>query len=71
MVTHMISVGEATGELGEMLSKIAEPYDELVANSLNRLTTLMGPLLLLLVASVVVLIVLSTLLPLMNLTSAL
>lgn len=71
MVTHMISVGEATGELGEMLSKIAETYDELVENSLNRLTTLMGPLLLLLVASVVVLIVLSTLLPLMNLTSAL
>ena len=54
-----------------MLSKIAETYDELVDNSLNRLTTLMGPLLLLLVASVVVLIVLSTLLPLMNLTSAL
>ncbi len=71
MVTHMISVGEASGELAEMLTKVAETYDELVENSLNRLTTLMGPLLLLLVATVVVLIVLSTLLPLMNLTSAL
>lgn len=71
MVTHMIAVGEASGELSEMLTKVSETYDELVDNSLNRLTTLMGPLLLLLVAGVVVLIVLSTLLPLMNLTSAL
>ncbi|MEE8557445.1 MAG: type II secretion system inner membrane protein GspF [Myxococcota bacterium] len=71
MVTHMIAVGEASGELDQMLEKVAETYDELVENSLNRLTSLMGPILLILVAGVVVMIILSTLLPLMNLTAAL
>jgi general secretion pathway protein F len=71
MVTHMISVGEASGELESMLAKVADTYDELVDNSLNRLTTLMGPILLVVVAGLVVLIIVSTLLPLLSLTAAL
>lgn len=71
MVTHMVAVGEASGELEAMLAKVADTFDELVANSLNRLTSLMGPILLLLVAGLVVVILLSTLLPLLNLTAAL
>ena len=71
MVTHMVSVGEASGELPSMLAKLAETYDKIVENSLNRMTALMGPILLIVVASLVVMIVLSTLLPLLNLTSAL
>jgi general secretion pathway protein F len=71
MVTHMISVGEASGELEGMLAKVADIYDELVDNSLNRLTTFMGPVLLLIVAGLVVLIIVSTLLPLLSLTAAL
>jgi general secretion pathway protein F len=71
MVTHMISVGEASGELEEMLGKVADIYDDLVENSLNRMTALLGPILLLVVAGVVVMVMLSTLLPLLNLTSAL
>ena len=69
MVTHMISVGEASGDLAGMLGKVSDTYDELVENSLNRMTTLLGPLLLIAVAGIVVLVVLSTLLPLMDLTS--
>ena len=71
MVTHMIAVGEASGELDAMLGKVAATYDELVENSLNRLIALMGPVLLIVVAGVVVTIILSTLLPLLNLTAAL
>ncbi len=71
MVTHMIAVGEASGELDTMLGKVASTYDELVSNSLNRLTAMMGPILLVFVAGVVVLIIMSTLLPLLNLTAAL
>ncbi len=69
MLTHMVAVGEASGELDTMLGKVADTYDELVSNTLNRLTAVLGPVLLLFVAGVVVLIILSTLLPLMNLTS--
>lgn len=71
MVTHMVSVGEASGELDAMLSKVADTYDELVENSLNRLTSLLGPVLLIIVAAVVLLVILSTLLPLMDLTNTL
>jgi general secretion pathway protein F len=71
MVTHMVAVGEASGELDTMLSRVADTYDQLVENSLNRLTALTGPVLLLFVASVVVMIILSTVLPLLNLTLAL
>jgi len=71
MVIHMISVGEASGELDTMLAKVADTYDDLVENAINRLTTLMGPALLILVAGIVVMVILSTLLPLMSLTSAL
>ncbi len=71
MVTHMVAVGEASGELDTMLARIADTYDQLVDNSLSRLSALTGPILLLFVASVVVLIILSTILPLLNLTMAL
>jgi type II secretory pathway component PulF len=71
MVTHMISVGEASGELDTMLSKLADTYDDLVDRSLERLNALLGPILLLGVAGIVVLVVLSTLLPLMSLTASL
>ncbi|MFQ5697480.1 MAG: type II secretion system F family protein [Myxococcota bacterium] len=71
MVTHMISVGEASGELDTMLARLADTYDDLVKNSLKRMTALMGPILLLMVAGLVVTIIVSTLLPLLNLTAAL
>lgn len=71
IVTHMIAVGEASGELDAMLSKVSDTFDELVENALGRLTAVMGPVLLLIVAGVVVIVILSTLLPLMDLTSAL
>lgn len=71
MVTHMVSVGEASGELDAMLIKVADTYDQLVDNSLSRLMALTGPVLLLIVASLVVVIILSTVLPLLNLTLAL
>jgi general secretion pathway protein F len=69
LVTHMIAVGEASGELDTMLIKVADTYDDLVDRSFERLNSLLGPILLLGVAGVVVLVVLSTLLPLMEITA--
>jgi general secretion pathway protein F len=71
LVTHMISVGEASGELPAMLGKLADTYDDQVDNALQRLLALLGPILLVFVAIVILIIILSTLLPLMNMTSAL
>lgn len=71
LVTHMIAVGEASGELDAMLAKVSDTFDDLVDNALGRLTAVMGPVLLMIVAGVVVIVILSTLLPLMDLTSSL
>jgi general secretion pathway protein F len=71
LVTHMISVGEASGELPAMLGKLADTYDAQVENALERMLALLGPILLVFVAIVILTIILSTLLPLMNMTSAL
>ena len=71
LVTHMISVGEASGELPAMLGKLADTYDDQVSNALSRMLALLGPILLIFVALVILLIILSTLLPLMNMTTAL
>ena len=43
MVTRMISVGEQTGQLEKMLSKIADFYDEQVDAAVTSLTSMMEP----------------------------
>ena len=51
MVTQMISVGEATGALDTMLGKIADFYDEEVDITVEALTSLLEPLLLVFLGS--------------------
>lgn len=45
MVTQMINVGESTGALDQMLTKIADFYDDEVDNSVANLTTMLEPML--------------------------
>ncbi len=71
MVTHMIEVGERSGELEAMLAKVADTYDEQVETLITRLTALLEPLLILVMVGIVVVIILATLVPLLNVTSAL
>lgn len=53
MVCHMISVGESTGALDAMLTKIAEFYEDEVDNIVNNLTTLMEPLVILVLGTII------------------
>jgi general secretion pathway protein F len=71
LVTHMIEVGERSGELEAMLAKVADTYDEQVETTVARLTALLEPLLILLMVGIVIVIILATLVPLLNVTSAL
>jgi general secretion pathway protein F len=71
MVTHMIDVGEQSGRLDAMLSKIADTYDEQVETMVTRLTALIEPLLILVMVGIVVVIILATLVPLLNVTTSL
>jgi general secretion pathway protein F len=70
LVTHMVDVGERSGELEAMLARVADTYDEQVENSVTRLTALLEPILILLMVGIVLVIILSTLVPMLEITSA-
>lgn len=62
LAVHMIGVGEETGRLEEMLTKVAEAYEENVQTTMRRLVALMEPVIILVLGAVVGFIVLSMLL---------
>jgi general secretion pathway protein F len=62
LAIHMISVGEETGRIEEMLTKVAETYEEDVQTSTKRFVSLLGPLIVLVLGGVVGFIVVSMLL---------
>ncbi len=67
MVTHMIAVGESTGALDAMLAKIADFYDDEVDASVNNLTAMMEPLLMVFLGGAVGFIVIAMYLPIFKL----
>jgi type IV pilus assembly protein PilC len=71
MVVQMISVGEQTGALDTMLSKIADFYEDEVDTAVANLMTLMEPILILFLGVVVGGIVISMYLPIFSLISQL
>jgi general secretion pathway protein F len=71
LVTHMIEVGEQSGELEAMLGKVADTYEEQVETAVTRLTALLEPVLILIMVGIVLVIILATLVPLLQITSSL
>jgi len=73
MVISMIEVGEETGQLPEMLAKIADNFEDEVDNAIVGLTSLIEPILIVFLALVVGTIVIGMFMPLIgiinNLTS--
>ncbi|MGB3862851.1 MAG: type II secretion system F family protein [Candidatus Aminicenantaceae bacterium] len=67
MLIQMIGVGEATGTLDEMLTKLADFYDEEVEASVSNLLAVMEPVLLIFVGGMVGTIVISMYLPIFSL----
>ncbi|MDH5201927.1 MAG: type II secretion system F family protein [Nitrospirota bacterium] len=67
MVTHMIAVGESTGALDSMLSKIADFYDEEVDAAVANLTAMMEPILMVFLGGAVGFIVIAMYLPIFKL----
>jgi type IV pilus assembly protein PilC len=66
MVISMIDVGEETGQLPEMLLKIAEVYDDEVDNAVAGMTSLLEPIMIVFLAVVVGTIVIALFLPLIT-----
>lgn len=68
VVTHMIAIGERTGELERMLNTVSDAYDNEVENTLEAMTSLLGPLVILAMGLAVFVVALALLLPMMNIT---
>ncbi len=64
MVTHMVGVGEETGALDAMLDRVAEFYEEQVEASVKALTSILEPIMIVVIGGIVGFIVISMYLPL-------
>src|SRR5262249_2141580 len=69
MVVHMIAVGEQTGALDTMLSKIADFYEDEVDVAVENMLTLLEPIMILFLGTVIGGIVVSMYLPMFSLLS--
>jgi len=71
LVIKMIGVGEETGQLSDMLTKIADTYEEDVEVLIASLSSLMEPLLIVIMGLIVGFIVIAMFLPLFNISELL
>jgi general secretion pathway protein F len=69
LVTHMINIGEKTGELEPMLSKVADAYDQEVERTLEGLTSILEPVMIVVMGGIVAIVALSILLPMLNMSA--
>tara|TARA_Y100001936_G_C15976375_1_gene613984 strand:- start:815 stop:1126 length:312 start_codon:yes stop_codon:yes gene_type:complete len=67
MVTHMVSLGEKSGELEDMLKIVAENYQEQVDSEIDGLTSLLEPLMIVFLGATVFFVVISVIMPMMKL----
>jgi general secretion pathway protein F len=66
VVSYMVSVGEQSGELEQMLDRIGAAYDEEIQISTERLTAILEPIMIVILAVVVGYIVISIVLPILK-----
>ncbi len=69
MVISMVDVGEETGQLPEMLLKVADVYDDEVDNAVTALTSILEPLMIVFLALIVGSVVFALFLPLIKMIS--
>ena len=67
MVGHMVGVGEETGALDAMLSKIADFYEDQVAAAVKSLTAIIEPIMIVVVGAIVGFIVIAMYMPMFSL----
>ena len=71
ILIQMISVGERTGSLDEVLLRTSGFFDEQVGAALNRLTTMLGPLMIIIMGIVIVFVILAVYTPMLSMIDTL
>lgn len=69
LVTNMIAVGEETGNLDEMLVRVADAYDAELSNRMRQLVSLVEPAVILLMGGIIGTIVISMLVPVLEIST--
>lgn len=69
IVIHMVNIGEKTGDLENMLTLVSDAYDFQVKAKVDSLTTLLNPIMTLLMGIVVFIIVMAIIVPMFDMTS--
>ena len=69
MVTHMVRLGEKSGELEQMLGIVAENYEDQVNSKLNGLTSILEPIMMVIMGGAVGFIIFSVVAPMMEINS--
>lgn len=70
MITHMVKIGENTGQLEPILNKVADFYDNEVDTAVSQLTTMLEPLIIVVLAVVVGFVVISIIQPMFGMYDA-
>ena len=69
IVTHMITIGEKTGELEHMLTQVSDSYDFQVKTQIGGLTSLLEPLMIIMMGVVIGIIVFSIMIPMFDMAN--
>ncbi len=70
MMVHMTKIGEESGTLDQMLAKAADYFEEEADVAITRLTTILQPILLVVVAAIILFVMLSVLMPMLTMYSS-
>ncbi len=68
LLIHLIAIGEKSGDLEPMLEKVSESYEREVETAVTTMTSLLGPVMILVMGGVVLFIVMAVLLPIFDLS---
>lgn len=69
IVIHMVSIGEKTGELENMLIQVSDAYDFQVRNKVDGLTSIMGPVVIVVMGVVIGIIVFAIMIPMFEMSN--
>jgi general secretion pathway protein F len=69
LVHHMVAVGERSGSLEEMLGNVADAYEDQVETTIAALTSLMEPLMIVVMGAIVAFVVFSVLMPILQINT--
>ncbi|MBX3018034.1 MAG: type II secretion system F family protein [Bdellovibrionaceae bacterium] len=69
IVIHMVSIGEKTGELESMLIQVADAFDFQVKAKIDAMTSLINPLILIIMGGTIAMIIFSVMMPMFEMTS--